>query len=198
VVRVGSIEDNMQKLILSFRAFIVFTVLLGLIYPLFIMGVGNLIFPYQASGSLIKQHEKIVGSTLIAQEFISPKYFQGRFSAVKYNAADSGASNLAPSSKKLIEQTEAHIKHVRLENELPENLRLPADMVLESASGLDPHISIVNAMLQLPRVASHRGLSIDKVRRLIYANTDPDFIGVWGEAGVNVLQLNLALDSYIK
>ena len=186
----------MQKLITSLRVFIVFTVLLGLIYPLFIMGISNVIFPYQAGGSLIKRHDQVVGSTLIAQEFASHKYFQSRFSAVNYDAANSGASNLAPSSRKLIEQTEAHIKHVMVENEFSENHRLPADMVLESSSGLDPHISLANAMLQLPRVVKHRGLSTDKIRKLIYANTNPDFIGIWGKEGVNVLQLNLALDEH--
>ncbi|EKE01641.1 MAG: hypothetical protein ACD_21C00084G0004 [uncultured bacterium] len=185
----------MQKLNTSLRAFIAFAVLLGLVYPLFIIGVSKVFFPCQAKGSLIKQQDKIIGSTLIAQEFTSSKYFHSRFSASNYNAASSGVEGLAPSSKKLIEQSEGRIKQVRLENGLYDNSKLPADIVLDSSSGLDPHISVANAMLQAPRVAGQRGLPESKIQKLIRANTDPDFIGVWGKEGVNVLRLNWALDS---
>lgn len=184
----------MQKIVTSIRVFFVYAVLLGLIYPLFIMGVSQVMFPHQANGSLHKSNDKIIGSTLIAQEFTSPKYFHSRFSAINYNAASSGGSNLAPSNKKLIELTKDHITQVKLENEWPASLLLPADMTLNSASGLDPHISWTNAMLQLPRVAKARGLSEGKVKALVYANISSDFIGIWGKSAVNVLQLNLALD----
>ena len=173
------------------RIFAVFAVLFGMIYPLFIMGISHIIFSYQANGSLIKHNNKIIGSKLIAQEFTSPKYFHGRFSLANYN--------LAQSSKKLIDQTRDHIKQVRIENWLPENLQLPADMVLYSASSLDPHISSRNAMLQLPRIAKYRGISEDKIKRLISNNiaTNHDFIGIWGKKRVvNVLELNLMLDRY--
>lgn len=184
----------MQKLITSLRVFIFFTFLLGVVYPFSIIGISNMIFPDQAKGSLIKNKYIVVGSSLIAQEFTSHKYFHSRFSAVNYKASSSGASNLAPSSKKLLEKTKEHIKQIRLENNFNTNLLLPADMVLESSSGLDPHISLANAMLQLPRVAKHRGIPIVKIEELIYDNMDSDFLGVWGKAGVNVLWLNLALD----
>ena len=184
----------MQKLLTSLRVFITYAVLLGLIYPLFIMGVGHVMFPHKANGSLLMRNDKVIGSTLIAQEFTSPKYFHSRFSAIDYNAASSGGSDLAPSSKKLIDLTKDHIRQIRLENGLSANLQLPADIVLNSASGLDPHISYANAMLQLHRVAKYRGLSEDRVKRLVRANTTHDFVGVWGREGVNVLELNLALD----
>lgn len=187
----------MQKIVTSFRVFIAYAILLGLIYPFFIMGIGHIIFPYQANGSLLERHGKIIGSTLIAQEFTSNKYFHSRFSSINYNAASSGGSNLAPSSKKLIELTKEQIKKAKLENELSVNIQLPADMVLDSASGLDPHISWTNAMLQLPRVAKYRGLSEDRVKNIIHANIDPDFIGIWGKEVVNVLKLNLALDELV-
>lgn len=188
----------MQKIFIALRAFVVFAMLFGIIYPFFIMGVGNLIFPYQAQGSLLVHDNKIIGSELIAQEFLSHKYFHSRFSAVNYNAANSGGSNLAPSNKKLIERVMHNIKHTKIENGLSTKVTLPADMVLASASGLDPHISLANALLQLPRVAKHRNLPETKVKRLIYDNLKPDFIGVWGQSGVNVLQLNLALDQLDK
>jgi K+-transporting ATPase ATPase C chain len=186
----------MQKLITVVRAFIVFAILFGVVYPLFVLGVGNLIFPYQAQGSLLSYHDKVVGSELIAQEFSAHKYFHSRFSAVNYNAINSGGSNLAPSNKKLIERAANHVRHIRVENNLSTQAKLPADMVLDSASGLDPHVSLTNALLQLPRVAKHRNLPEDKIKRLIYSNVKSDFIGIWGQAGVNVLQLNLVLDQF--
>ncbi|CAL7960577.1 K(+) transporting P-type ATPase subunit KdpC [Gammaproteobacteria bacterium] len=184
----------MQKLVISLRVFITCAVLLGLIYPLFIMGIGHVIFPHKANGSLLMRNDKVIGSTLIAQEFTSPKYFHSRFSAINYNATSFGGSNLAPSSKKLIDLAKGRIQQIRLENGLAANSQLPADIVLDSASGLDPHISYANAMLQLHRIAKCRGLSEDKVKRLIRANTTHDFVGLWGREGVNVLELNLALD----
>ena len=184
----------MQKLITSIRVFLVFTILLGLVYPLLIMVIGQTIFPYQAKGSLIIYQGKTIGSALIAQEFTSDKYFHSRFSAVNYNASHSGGSNLAMSNASLYQQVEKHIAQVKLENNLPPDAKLPADMVLNSASGLDPHISLANAMLQLPRVMKVRNLSKEKIKKLIYDCFDPDFIGIWGQKGVNVLKLNLALD----
>jgi len=184
----------MQKLITSFRVFIICTILFGLIYSLLMAGIGQIIFPHQANGSLLMRNDKVIGSTLIAQEFTSPKYFHSRFSAINYNAASSGGSNLAPSSKKLIDLTKDHIQQIRLENGLSTDLQLPADIALSSASGLDPQISWDNAMLQLPRVAKQRGLSEKKLKRIVRANTSHDFVGIWGQEAVNVLELNLALD----
>ncbi|EKD45374.1 MAG: hypothetical protein ACD_69C00319G0003 [uncultured bacterium] len=184
----------MQKLITSIRVLFGFAILLGLGYPLFIVTISKAIFPYQANGSLLEYQGKKIGSSLIAQEFTSPKYFHSRFSAVNYNAEDSGGSNLAASNEKLYVQTKKHLRHIRAENEFEADLKIPADMVLSSASGLDPHISLDNAMLQLPRVEKHRHLDRAFIKRLIYDHLDRDFIGVWGQPGVNVLKLNLALD----
>ena len=184
----------MQKLMTATRVFFVFAILLGLIYPLFILAIGQTIFPDKANGSLLISNDKIVGSKLIAQEFTAHKYFHSRFSAKNYDATNSGASSLALSNANLYKQIEKRIKHILLENDLPPNTKLPADMVMSSASSLDPHISLDNALLQLPRIAKHRGLPKELVKNLINDFLDPDFIGIWGQKSVNVLQLNLKLD----
>lgn len=188
------IVRNMKKLILPIRVFFTFSILLGLLYPLFVLLAGQIFFPYQANGSIIKYNGKEIGSSLIAQEFTLPKYFHSRFSAVNYNATNSGGTDLAPSNKILYEQVKQHIDQVRAENKLDPSLKLPANMVLSSGSGLDPHISLRNALLQLPRVIENRHLSRKVIRQLINKHLDLNFIGIWGKAGVNVLQLNLALD----
>jgi potassium-transporting ATPase KdpC subunit len=183
----------MEKFLISLRAFIAFLILLA-VYVFFVTVISNTFMSDKANGSLIKKNNVIIGSSLIAQEFHSAKYFHSRFSAVNYNAINSGASNLAPSNKKLLEDTEKRIATVRLENKIPVGKEIPADMVLESGSGLDPHISYENAMLQLPRVAKARNLSEKIVTDLIDKNIDDDFIGIWGQEAVNVLKLNIALD----
>jgi len=184
----------MTRLITSLKVFFFFALLLGLIYPLFVMLLGQTIFPKEANGSLIKRNGKVIGSSLIAQKFSKPRYFHSRFSAVNYDASSSGGSNLALSSRDMYKQTKKHVESVRNENDLPKILSLPSDSVLSSASGLDPHISLTNALIQLPRVARRRGLSKKVMRRLIHKYSEHDFIGIWGQTGVNVLQLNLALD----
>lgn len=184
----------MQRLMIAIRAFFAFTVLLGLLYPLFIVVTSKIIFPYQADGSLIEASDTIIGSELIAQEFTARKYFHSRFSAVNYDAKISGASQLAVSNGKLFKILEKNIKHVRTENSIKEDIVLPADMVQISASGLDPHISLENAMLQLSRVVKHRSLSRDTIKQVIRENFAKDFIGIWGQGGINVLKLNLAMD----
>jgi len=184
----------MGKFFISFRVFFIFALFLGVIYPLGIMILGQTIFPYQANGSLLIRDSKVIGSSLIAQAFSSPKYFHSRFSGVNYDATNSGASDLAISNGALYQQVHHHIKYVQTENHLDHKTHLPPDMVLDSASGLDPHISLANAMLQLPRVAQFRNLPSAKVKHLIYNYIDRDFVGIWGQAGVNVLKLNLALD----
>lgn len=185
----------MKKIITSLRVFAVFAVILGLIYPIGITVVSQLLMPQKANGSLITLNEKIIGSKLIGQAFTSPKYFHSRYSAADYDATNSGGNNYGPSNQKLIAQTTDRIKNLRAENDIPSSdTSLPADMVLTSASGLDPHISMENALLQLPRVAKARNLAPEKIKPLITASTDPDFVGIWGKAGINVLKLNLALD----
>lgn len=178
----------MKNTLIAIKSFIIFSVLLGLVYPLAITGIAQVAFPQKANGSLIKIDEQVVGSSLIGQKFDNPTYFNSRPSAVDYNAIGSGGSNLGPSSKKLADRVKADIA----KNNLSENI--PADAVLTSASGLDPHISIENAKLQAQRIAKIRGLQISKIDELISNNTDSEFLGIWGQNGVNVLKLNLDLD----
>lgn len=178
----------MKNTLIAIRAFIIFSVLLGLVYPLAITGIAQVAFPQKANGSLIVENNQVVGSILIGQKFDKPEYFSSRPSAVDYNAAGSGASNLGPSSKKLVARVKADIAKNKL------NGNIPADAVLTSASGLDPHISIENAKLQAKRVSKIRNVLEAKMNKLIEENTDHDLLGLWGQEGVNVLKLNIALD----
>ena len=188
-----------------------FTILTGLIFPALITAIAQVAMPNQANGSLIEKNGKVIGSRLIGQNFSAPKYFHPRPSAAGggYDAASSGGTNLGPTSDKLINgiaddpKTKADesfdgVKQLaakyRVENGLAANATVPADAATRSASGLDPQISPENAALQAPRVAKARGLDESKVRELIAANTQGRGVGVLGEAGVNVLELNLALD----
>jgi K+-transporting ATPase ATPase C chain len=152
----------------------------------------------KAEGSMLFVDGKPVGSSLIGQKFTSKKYFYGRPSAADYNASASAASNYGPTSQALMDQVAARIKQVRGEDGIADSDAIPADMVLGSASGLDPHISANNAFLQVKRVASARGLEESEVRYLIKAHIDSDFVGIWGRSGVNVLALNIALDERKK
>lgn len=183
----------MKNIIIAIKSFIVFSVLLGLVYPLAITGIAQVTMKDKANGSLIVQQGKVVGSSLIGQRFDKPEYFNSRPSAVDYNASGSGGSNLGPTSKKLAEQVKERIakegKRAR-----GQEAHIAADMVLSSASGLDPHISIENAKLQATRIAKIRSLQISKLDELISNNTDSEFLGIWGQEGVNVLKLNIALD----
>ena len=173
------------------------TVITGLAYPLAVCGLAQVLFPAQARGSLIVRGDKIVGSSLIGQNFSSTRYFQSRPSAAGdkgYDAASSGGSNLAPTNKALLDAV-----HLRLKNFVESNpgttaQQTPIDIVTASASGLDPEISPAAAQQQVARVARVRALSEDQVRRLIAENTRPRAAGIFGEPGVNVLLLNLALD----
>lgn len=179
----------MKEIITSIKVFIIFSLLLGLVYPLIITGIAQATMSNKANGSLIKFDGKIVGSSLIGQKFDKPEYFHSRPSAVDYNASASGASNLGPSSKKLIERVKETISKETLNNKT-----IPADMVLTSASGLDPHISLENAKFQIPRIAKVRNIPETKLEEIVNKNIDSDFLGVWGQHGVNVLKLNLAID----
>jgi K+-transporting ATPase ATPase C chain len=178
--------------------FIAFSLLTGLVYPLFITGIIQLTMPEKAGGSLLVVNDKVIGSELIGQNFSSPGYFHGRPSAVGYSANGSGASNFGPTSAKLMEQLSKRIGQVRSENNLLPNTPVPADLVLASGSGLDPHISIEGAMLQLPRVAKARGWPEAHVKMLIYQHVEPAQFGILGQDRVNVLKLNLALDEKTK
>jgi K+-transporting ATPase ATPase C chain len=184
----------MKKLLV--QALILFGLLTagtGLIYPLLITGLAQIFFPSQANGSLITANGQTVGAELIAQNFTDPRYFWGRPSAVNYNAAASGASNLAPSNPALQKQAQERLEILRQAD--PNNpLPVPAELLAASGSGLDPDISPAAALYQVGRVARTRGLSEESLRALIEKNTQPRFFIIFGEERVNVLELNLALD----
>jgi len=168
------------------------------IYPLVVFGIAQISFPNQANGSLLVDSTGSVrGSRLLGQQFTTEKYFQSRPSAAGngYDATSSGGSNLGPTSSNLVTAITQHIADYRTQNGLATNAPVPADAVTASGSGLDPHISLKNAEIQAPRVAKARNLPLDKVLALVRANTDPASLGTLGEPGVNVLALNLALDS---
>ena len=177
--------------------FILFSVLTGLVYPFLITGLCQLIFPDKANGSLIIANGKTVGSNLVGQSFTSAKYFNGRPSALEkpYDASNSGASNFGPSNAKFLDEVGKRIGKVRQDNSLHADASVPADLVLASASGLDPHISLDAALIQVPRVARARELSEVQVRALVENLTEPPFLGLTGQNRVNVLKLNLALDA---
>ena len=184
----------MKTLIQSLKALLFFTLLFGVCYPLVILLVLKVTVPAKAGGSLIEKDGVIIGSTLVGQNFSSPKYFLSRPSAANYDAASSGASNLGPTSGKLMDRVAADAVEKRKLHGIEKGRELPADMLLASASGLDPHITFENACLQLKRVARERNLGEAEVMDLVKKNIDGDFLGLWGEPGVNVLKLNLALD----
>lgn len=184
-----------SEIITSLRAFIILSILLGIIYPLTITGIGYLTMHDNANGNLILKNEKPIGSKLIGQSFTNAKYFHPRPSAVNYNAAASGASNLAPSSKKLIKQVEQKISALRTQENLDPQTPIPAEMVLQSASGLDPHISLEAALLQVSRISKARATPENAIIELLEKNKDKDLLGIWGQTVVNVLKLNLDLDS---
>ncbi len=169
------------------------TIITGVIYPLTVTGLAQIIFPHQANGSLIVMDGKTYGSELIGQQFDNPKYFWGRPSAAGYNAAASSGSNLGPMNPSLEEVVQARIDALNTAD--PNNpLSIPVDLVTASASGLDPHISVASALYQVRRVASARGLSEAEVISLIEKYTEGRQFGVFGEPRVNVLLLNLVLD----
>jgi len=187
----------MRTFITAFVATAVLTVLTGIIYPLAVFGIAQTIFPRQAGGSIIVASNKVVGSSLIGQNFSSPKYFQSRPSAAGdkgYDASNSGGSNLGPTNKALIDAVKLRLKNLVESNPGIDPSQVPIDLVTASGSGLDPEISPAAADLQVARVAHARGLSEDQVRQLIANNTRPRSAGIFGEPGVNVLLLNLALD----
>jgi len=178
--------------------FIAFSLLTGLIYPLLMTGIIQMAIPERASGSLVVMDGRIIGSELIGQNFSGPGYFHGRPSAVGYMANGSGGSNLGPTSSKLMEETQNRIESVRLENGLSFDIPVPADLVLASGSGLDPHISVEGAILQVPRIARSRDLPEFKVMALVNQSIEPAILGIFGQDRVNVLRLNIGLDGLNK
>jgi K+-transporting ATPase ATPase C chain len=184
---------------------VLLTLITGLAYPLAMTAIAGVLFPKQAQGSLIEKEGKVVGSALIGQGFKDDRYFHGRPSATSapdpadasktvpapYNAANSGGSNLGPTSKALNDRVKEDVDKLKAENP---NAPVPIDLVTTSASGLDPDISPDGALFQVPRVAKARNMSEDRLRELITANTQGRLAGLLGEPRINVLALNLALD----
>ncbi len=182
----------------SVAATLFFAIILCGVYPLVVYGVGQLLFPDQANGSLlVDQTGAPRGSALLAQNFTGAEYFHPRPSAAGangYDATSSGGSNYGPTSSNLVANITQNLATYRSDNGLATNAPVPADAVTASGSGLDPHISVANAELQIPRVAKARGLSEDRVRELVKQNTSGRDLGVFGEPRVNVMTLNFALD----
>ena len=184
----------MRNLSTAVLIFLVLTAITGLVYPLVVTGIAQAVFPHQANGSLIVQHGKPVGSELIGQPFSGPRYFWGRPSATSpaYNAAASSGSNLGPTNPDLIKRVKADVE--RIQKAHPGKGPVPVDLITTSGSGLDPHISPAAAFYQVDRVAAARGLDPAAARALVERHVEGRWLGVIGEARVNVLEVNLALD----
>jgi K+-transporting ATPase ATPase C chain len=190
------LEDTTMKknLMISIWMTIVTTVLLGIVYPFVVTGIAQVLFPRQANGNLITANGKIVGSSLIGQPFSSPGYFRSRPSAAGtgYDAGNSSGSNLGPTNKMLVDRVTGDVQKAQTENV---NMPVPMDLVTTSGSGLDPHISPEAAEFQVPRIAKERKISEDEVRALINKHSEGRQLGFLGEPRVNVLELNLDLDT---
>jgi K+-transporting ATPase ATPase C chain len=183
----------LRQSVIAFRMLLVLTVITGLAYPDIVTGLAESLYPEQSNGSLVRQNGKVIGSSLIAQNFTRPEYFHPRPSAVNYDAAASGASNLGPTSQVLVDRVKAEAAKFRAEN--PEfSGPIPSDLLTTSGSGLDPDISPASALAQVPRVAKARGADPKLVEDLMLALVEGRDLGLLGEPRVNVLELNLLLD----
>jgi len=185
-----------RQLVPAFLAVIVLTVLTGVVYPLLVTGVSQVAFRSKADGSIVKVGGVAVGSKLIGQQFAAPQYFHPRPSAAGagYDGSSSSGSNLGPTNPTLLDAVAERVAAYRTENGVPEGQLVPVDAVTSSASGLDPDISVANARLQAARVATARGVTVKAVLAAIDRHVDGRSLGVLGDPGVNVLELNLALD----
>jgi K+-transporting ATPase ATPase C chain len=182
-----------KNLLISISMTIATTILFGLIYPLIVTGLAQLIFPHKANGQLISKDGAVVGSSIIGQGFSSPGYFHSRPSAAGngWDAANSGGSNLGPTNQKLLDRVKGDVATAQADNP---GTPVPIDLVTTSASGFDPHITPASAEFQLPRVAKARGTTVDQLRPLVAKHTEGRQLGFLGEPRVNVLELNLDLD----
>ncbi|GLI10804.1 potassium-transporting ATPase KdpC subunit [Paenibacillus tyrfis] len=187
-------ETARFSLSIAVRASLVFIVVCGLIYPLVSTGIAQAIFPAQANGSLVHNRSgAVVGSELIGQQFSDPKYFQGRVSSIDYKADASGSNNYAPSNPELVKRTQESIEAWKTANPGVPVSEVPIDLLTNSASGLDPHISPKAAQAQVPRISKLTGISEADLGQLVERQTEGRDLGVFGEPRVNVLKLNLAL-----
>jgi K+-transporting ATPase ATPase C chain len=186
----GEIIKELKRAIIIFGTL---AILLGIIYPLVITGISQAAFPYQANGEMININGNIVGSELIGQNFEGAQYFQGRPSAIDYNASTSGGSNFGPTNQKLIDRVNETISEIKTNDSLQANATIPSDMVLASGSGLDRYISVESAMIQVPRIAKARNINESIIIDLIQKTEETTFPGI-GQPVVNVLKLNIALD----
>jgi K+-transporting ATPase ATPase C chain len=185
-----------QQILPGLRITLFMTVVLGVLYPLTITGVSQVVFPTKANGSLIRAGGKVIGSEIIGQNFTKPEYFHPRPSAAGangYDAAASSGSNFGPTNQKLIDRVKASVDQFRKENPDYQG-PIPADLLTASSSGLDPHLSPDSARVQAARVAKARGISVDQANQIVAEFTEGPDLGVLGESRVNVLRLNLALD----
>jgi potassium-transporting ATPase KdpC subunit len=182
-----------KNLITSILMTIATTILLGIIYPLVITGLSQMLFHDKANGQLIEQNGKVIGSRIIGQSFITPRYFHSRLSSAGngYDAANSSASNLGPTNQKLIDRVKGDVATLQAENP---GVPIPSDLVTSSGSGLDPDISPASAYFQIPRISRERHISEEQLDALVKNHTENRQLGVLGEPRVNVLELNLALD----
>jgi len=182
-----------KNLLISISMTIATTILFGLIYPLIVTGLAQLIFPHKANGQLIEKEGAVIGSSIIGQGFSSPGYFHSRPSAAGngWDAANSGGSNLGPTNQKLLDRVKGDVATAQADNP---GVPVPIDLVTTSASGFDPHITLASAEFQSPRVAKARGTTVDQLRALVAKHTEGRQLGFLGEPRINVLELNLDLD----
>ena len=193
--------SSMKTIIKTIKISIILLILVcawQVAYTYFVTAVAQIAMPDKANGSLLYVNGEVVGSELIGQSFTTPGYFHGRPSALNYEGDEAAGSNLGPSSAKLMKEVTQRVEQVRRENGLAADASVPADLVLASASGLDPHISVASAMIQVQRIATARGLPESEVKALVDQHIEPPQFGVLGQEKVNVLKLNLDLNELTR
>lgn len=190
---------GISYLAVAIRASLVFIVLCGILYPLATTGIAQLIMPHNANGSLVKDSSgNVVGSELIGQKFADPKYFQGRVSSIDYNAAGSGSNNYAPSNPDMLQRVKDSIEAWKQDNPDVPVSELPIALITNSGSGLDPHITPESAEVQIPRISKLTGVAADELEKLVDKHTEGRDLGLFGEPRINVLKLNLDLQTILK